>query len=147
MFFTGAFSTATRMEIRERADNRSELSGKDDRPLQCSHFNHKKKSPYYDVQEQGILVTDIEHLVYHLWFRKKPKKIGLCKKNNEKAIRDQWTNILSYENRELEHIYDDLFEAIDSWTEFFEERTDLSSDKRSNKVIQPVTREEICDII
>ncbi len=141
------FSPSTRIEIRERADNRSELSGKDDRPLQCSHFNHKKKSPFYDVQEQGFLVTDIEHLVYHLWFRKKPKKIGLSKKANESAIKDQWIKILSFENRDLENIYDDLFEGINRWEEFFEERQDLSSDKRSNKTIQPVTRSEVCDII
>ncbi len=142
-----AFSPSTRIEIRERADNRSELSGKDDRPLQCSHFNHKKKSNRYDKSEMGLLVTDIEHLVYHLWFRRKPKKIGLCKKANESAIKDQWINILSFENRDLENIYDDLFEGINSWENFFEERKDLSSNKRSNKTIQPVTSSKVCDII
>ncbi len=147
MFFAGAFSTETRMQIRERADNKSELSGKDNRPLQCSHFNHKKKSKHYDKEEMGILVTDIEHLAYHLRYRKKPKKIGLPKISNERAIRDVWLGILSQNMMELEELYDEVFEAFDSWDNYFEERRELAGNIRSNREIQPITREQICDIM
>lgn len=60
-----AFSWKTRQEIKERAGYTSEISGRDDLPLECSHFNHSRDYEYYDDPTNGIYVTIYEHLAIH----------------------------------------------------------------------------------
>lgn len=64
----GGFSRSTRIKIHERAKKKnggvlaSEVSGRNDEPLQCAHVNHDKSDPYYDHESMGVLVTITEHL-------------------------------------------------------------------------------------
>ncbi len=121
MFFCGAFSLETKFQIKERAGNSSELSGENDRPLQCSHFNHDKNDSLYDSEDMGILVTDIEHFVYHLKYRKNPGRIGLSKKENRMAIKDLWNQVLSYNNCTMEEIGGRCVQARHRWDEYEEQ--------------------------
>lgn len=118
MFFCGAFSLETKFQIKERAGNRSELSGESDRPLQCSHFDHSKKNPNYDSPDEGILVTDIEHLAYHVKYLRKPDKIGLTKRENRDAIKTLWREALSFNNCSMEEICGRFIEAKSRWDEY-----------------------------
>ncbi len=134
MFFCGSFSLETKYQIKERAGDRSELSGQDDRPLHCSHLNHGKKSPYYDDQEIGILVTDIEHLAYHVKYLRNPRKIGLTKRENRDAIKTMWRGILSENNCTMEEICGRYVEAKCRWDEY--EKENFPQDPRS-KITPP----------
>jgi len=134
------FSGEVRYEIKERAGHKSELSGEMDRPLQCSHFFHDEKHPSYNEQEMGFLVTDIEHFMYHLRFRKNPKKIGLEKKENKSAIKTLWLGILNYNNCSLEEIYGRCYEAGERWDEFFETTDNFSDHPNSKETIPPLAK-------
>lgn len=79
------FSEATRKEIKKRAKYRSEISGRTDRPLHAMHFNHARTEGY-DTPPRGVLVTIVEHLVFHLLFRGKAHRIGLKECQNDWAI-------------------------------------------------------------
>lgn len=72
-------------EIKKRSKGRSELSGRTDRPLECSHFDHTRNERY-NLPENGIRLTVIEHLAYHLFFRDNASKIGLSEWGNDRAI-------------------------------------------------------------
>lgn len=98
----GGFSRHTREKIYDRARKKnggrlaSEISGRDDEPLQCAHINHDKSHPDYDKPIMGILVTLSEHLydpkVGHIPASKKQVQPngrlpnGLTKRDNEWAI-------------------------------------------------------------
>ena len=80
-----AVSADIRYEVRERAKHKSELSGRGGRPLQCCHLSHNRDQ-YYNGLDVVVLVTDIEHLAYHMLFTNKPLEIGLHKGHNNWAI-------------------------------------------------------------
>ncbi len=88
MFFCGAFTKIIRDEIKERANQASELSGEDNRPLVCAHIRHRGKNinKRFNYAENGKLVTDIEHLAHHRLFRKATKLIGLSGEQNLMSI-------------------------------------------------------------
>lgn len=87
MLFCGAFSKPVRLEIKERANERSELSGENGRPLVCAHIMHRgHKKGRYNYSENGLLVTDIEHLAHHKLFEQNPRRIGLNKEQNKEII-------------------------------------------------------------
>ena len=121
MFFCGAFSLESKFQIKERAEGSSELSGENDRPLQCSHFNHEKNDPLYDSEDMGILVTDIEHFAYHVKYRRNPEKIGLTKKENKSAIKELWSKVLTHNNCTMEEIGGRCVEARHRWDEYEEQ--------------------------
>jgi hypothetical protein len=80
-----AFGKKTREEIRERAGNRSEVSGRDDMPLEASHFFHGKGETEQD-KDNGILLTLAEHLAWHRKFEKNPEDIGLSEQHNNWGV-------------------------------------------------------------
>lgn len=119
-FATYAFTSNKRESIRKRAVNASELSRRTDRPLECSHLNHKRGRGYQDV-ENGILVTDIEHLAYHLYHIHQPEIIGLTEVQNGWAmdrIRDRVTgfNYIKGIERDIE---EEVGIALTRWEEYY----------------------------
>jgi hypothetical protein len=80
-----AFGKKTREDIRDRANNRSEVSGRDDMPLEASHFFHGRGESEQH-QDNGILLTLAEHLVWHKKYENSPEDIGLNKAQNDWAI-------------------------------------------------------------
>jgi len=80
------FSEPTLTEIKKRSHGRSEISGRTDRPLECSHFDHARNEKY-NTADNGIRTTTIEHLAYHIHYRDNPQEIGLTMDGNEAAIR------------------------------------------------------------
>ena len=77
-----AFPKKVRKEIVERAGGVSELSGRSDRPMEAGHL-------YHGVQEvdNGLLVTDQEHLAWHELFMGRAGEIGLTEDQNNWACR------------------------------------------------------------
>ncbi len=139
MLFCGAFSPDIRIQIKERAGNKSELSGDSDRPLQCSHFFHNEKHPSYDESKMGILVTDIEHLMYHVRYLRNPERIGLDGKENKGAIKTLWWNILLFNNCDLQEIVEKGFEAEERWAEFFDKIENFSDNPNSKQAVPPLS--------
>lgn len=82
-----AFSSRVRDEIVGKAGNRSEISGKKagKQALHAMHLNHKKDETYNTV-ERGMLVTPIEHVIYHVVHRGRAELIGLTEEENEQSI-------------------------------------------------------------
>ncbi len=81
-----AFTLAARQKIWSRARGVSELTGKKETYLECSHINHDRESPYYNDPRNGILLTQLEHFCWHWANKKDPSQIGLSVKHNEMAI-------------------------------------------------------------
>jgi hypothetical protein len=106
------FSEDIRLEIRERAGHKSELSGRTDRPLQCSHYNHLKSYDDYNNKDNGLLVTDIEHRQFHVRFEGKAGGIGLYEHHNAYAIRMLGKRIVEHDIKVygyvLDHTQDEL---------------------------------------
>ncbi len=133
------FSKGVKSEIKERAGCKSELSGEDDRPLHCSHFNHDKDNPEkYNDKGMGFLITDIEHYEYHLRFRKNPKRIGLTRKENVRALKELTKRIYSSDSSSVEEIANKTLEARQRWDEFFEERDYIPESPNSRESIPPL---------
>jgi hypothetical protein len=91
-----SFSSETSFLIRRRAGGISELDGSSDRPLEASHLNHSKSFRGYDRVSNGVLVTDIQHLAYHLLFAHSPKEIGLTTRSNARAIESLKSRIYDF---------------------------------------------------
>jgi hypothetical protein len=81
---TSAFSYEVREQIKQRANYKSELSGRDDEPLECAHYNHDKHNPGYNDPDNGRLLLLSEHLQDHI---DREGVNGLSSKENEWAIR------------------------------------------------------------
>jgi hypothetical protein len=78
------FSERVRVEIDTRAGNISELSGRNDRPLERMHFVHGKGDK--NCAKNALKVTQVEHLAYHIYFRDNPEEIGLKQRQNDWSI-------------------------------------------------------------
>jgi len=116
-----AFNKEARQIIRARAQETSEVSGISDRPLEASHITHSRQYEGYMWPINGILMTDMEHLLYHEEFANLPIAIGLTKANNVDAIdglrhrvqefnREHGIEPISYETRE--HLQGALIEVV-----------------------------------
>jgi hypothetical protein len=81
---TSSFSYEVREQIRKRAGYRSELSGRDDEPLECAHWNHDKTEQTYDDPDNGRLLLLSEHLQDHI---DRAGENGLSESDNNYAIR------------------------------------------------------------
>ena len=86
----GAFSRATREKIWARSTKRfgtpkSEMSGRDDEPLECAHYDHDQSKPSYDTESNGRLLTLSEHLWDHI---NRAGRNGLTREENDWAIRE-----------------------------------------------------------
>lgn len=130
MFFCGAFTKPVRMEIKERANWISELSGENDRPLVCAHFRHKggRKKGRFDYAENGLYVTDIEHLAHHKLFERQTEKIGLSTDQNDFAIYSLIQDIRAYNeiNKIAENTIQDEYEcAIKNWINLLEKNPQI----------------------
>lgn len=79
-----SFSDRVRREIKKRANGKSEISKRDDLPLEASHLFHSK-DPMHNNEENGKLMTIFEHFWYHLLHRGKAREIGLTEYQNEWA--------------------------------------------------------------
>jgi len=98
-----AFSRGTRQEIIRRATDRfgypaSEISGRNDMPLQAAHINHNRRNPHYDDPDNGILMTVDEHLQDHI---EREGCNGLTKAGNRLAI-----DLLSRQLEDLNKVHD-----------------------------------------
>ncbi len=112
------FSLESKHAMMDRAEAKSELSRRDDFPLQAMHLNHTKDQEYDNIEE-GKIVTIIEHLKYHEWYLKNPKKIGLTKKENRSALKGMLIEILySAHNKSFEEIATAMQEASEDWKEY-----------------------------
>lgn len=120
---TTAFSPGIRWELRRRSGDMSELSWNARRPLECSHFDHDKRRRYYNSPTNGLLVTDIEHLAYHLYFREEPEHIGLDRKQNDWSIRQLKNRAIDFSRREgtILDLRHDVEVAKGMWDTYFEE--------------------------
>lgn len=95
---TGAFTARVSRKVKERAGNRSEWSGRNDRPLESSHVNHRRNK-FYNTPENGECITDLEHLALHIYFRGHEAEIGLSPKQNESAIGALLERVLEFNRR------------------------------------------------
>lgn len=82
----GAFSRKVRKWIKNRAGGRSELSGRREKRMQCSHDDHDKKSSKYNCRDTGTYLCLSEHYVYHESHQGEAEKIGLTEEENNSAI-------------------------------------------------------------
>ncbi len=92
-----SYSILSRRRLHEFAEERSQLSELDTRPLRCSHNTHLKGLKEYDDTAFGLLVTDIEHYAYHLIFRKEPyviEVLGLTYEQNLWSLNEMWKQIM-----------------------------------------------------
>ncbi len=92
-----SYTPSSRHLLHEFAEERSQLTGIDTRPLQCSHNAHFKASEEYNDPKFGLLVTDIEHYAYHLIFRKTPhveEVLGLTFEQNRWSLNEMWQQIM-----------------------------------------------------
>jgi len=110
------FSGHTLEVIKERSHGRSELSQRTDRPLEASHFDHKR-SPEYNTPNNGMRVTVIEHLAYHLYYKDNPEEIGLNQQNNDWSIDaiNQRAVTFMYKIGKLDELDDEISEALLMW--------------------------------
>ncbi len=133
-----AFSEGMRDLIKERAKYKSELSCRECDFLQCAHFFHDKNNPKYDSPEMGLLVTDIEHFIYHERFRKKPWRIGLKTHQNDETIQKAWDRILEQRVYNLEGIAEEINEAKESWDKYFEKIESFFDHPKSNQKVSTI---------
>lgn len=82
------FTLNVRHKIKDRAFDKfgklaSELSGNDDEPLECAHWDHSPKNPRYNHPSNGRLLTLSEHLRDHI---QREGNNGLSIKDNQRAI-------------------------------------------------------------
>lgn len=111
-----AFSRPVRREIMRRANNSSEVSHRNDRPLEASHINHSRefrarnwqgRKVEYNSDLNGLMMTDIEHQLYHEDFLGSSHLIGLTEDNNMWAIQSIGDRIRMFnEARGIEDITD-----------------------------------------
>lgn len=121
MFVCGAFTNGGKYEIKERAGNKSELSGLEHDPefLICAHLNHDRDNPLYDHPDNGMRITKIEEFVYHSRNRFQPTEIGLTSELNDRAIRT-WEELLPqvYLHLTRQELEDQICIAHDHWVEW-----------------------------
>lgn len=115
-----SFDQQSRWEIRDRAGNKSELTDISDRPLQACHLSHSRQLEEYNQPDMGVLVTDIEHLAYHLIFRYNSFEIGLNRDCNERAIDSLYTQIRKFNKRNgIKMSEEDLFGEIEKARDYW----------------------------
>lgn len=107
-------------EIKVRSHGRSELSGRTDRPLHCTHLDHTRDEDYNGA-ERGVRTTIVEHLAYHLYFRETPRLIGLNKCRNDYAIArlNEGCVAFLYSIGKLDELEHELEESTGMWEELF----------------------------
>lgn len=125
---TGAFSWESKRKIKERAHGASELSGDDWRPLEASHFNHRRNTSIYDNPRNGLLCSDIEHLSFHLMFREEPEIIGLDWFDNDWAIRAIYDRVREFnmDNGLPVEIPQQIDEATERWKSYIDQHKRLA---------------------
>lgn len=124
MFFCGSFTKPVRLTIKERANEKSELSGENSRPLVCAHLRHRGgRRGRFDRPENGLLVTDIEHFAHHKLFKDNPERIGLSTDQNDLSILTLTRTIKTYnkEHRITDEETQEKYEnAVESWIGLFD---------------------------
>jgi hypothetical protein len=110
------FNPDAKFEIKERSGGKSELSGRDDLTLVCSHLDHDKKSPHYNDPENGVRTLITEELAYHMWHRYEPIQIGLSQRNNDRTINSITMKLLK-SGMSQERLRDEVGQAIELWGE------------------------------
>jgi hypothetical protein len=110
------FNPESKREIRERSEGKSELSGRDDLTLVCSHLDHDRKSPHYNDPENGVRTLITEELAYHMWHRYNPIEIGMTTENNDRTINSITMNLLKGGMSE-DRLRDEVGQAIELWGE------------------------------
>lgn len=90
-----AFVPRVRAEVKRRANNRSELSGSNEEPLEVAHLNHARDEDYQDPGN-ALLVTTTEHLAHHLIHRNRAEAIGLTEEGNEWAIGKLFERVFNF---------------------------------------------------
>lgn len=107
-------------EIKLRSKGKSELSGRTDRPLHCSHLNHTKGGDY-NTKERGVRITIIEHLAYHLYFKGQSRLIGLKECQNNFAINMLQQGSVEFLAKidKLEELEGEIQESTSLWEKLF----------------------------
>jgi hypothetical protein len=143
-----------RLEIKERSNGVSELSSEEDRegekyirPLICAHIQHQgdKGKKLFDNANNGLHVTDIEHLVHHTIFRENPGRISLRTRQNETALIALTQDICIYNRKLGIPDYDDSVvkhyeTAITNWLEKYSKDASMLGvpEKQREKIITRV---------
>ncbi len=144
------FTKPVRIEIRERAQNRSELSGENNRPLVCAHLRHrggmKNRRKRTDFSHNGLLVTDIEHLAHHKLFKNIPDKIGLSTEHNDVSIISLTRNVAKFnkENKIPDYIVQEKYEnSVKAWLEFYDNKPEILgfSQKKNDEIVTSLIQE------
>lgn len=117
------FRREIRQLITARAGSVSELSGSNGRPLQCAHRYHSKLE-IYSTADNGIYLTDIEHLAHHLCHYQSPEEISLNLPENNQAICGLWNAIKKYNEEHDISLSDQqllqlVAKTINSYPEFY----------------------------
>jgi hypothetical protein len=93
------FSGRSRDKAIARSGNRSEISGVEPgfgETLEVMHIDHTKDDTY-DHPSRSLVVTVLEHLIYHRTHRGRAGEIGLTEAENDGSIR-----LLSWKAKETE---------------------------------------------
>lgn len=61
-----AFSRSVRSKMKDRSGGYDEITGQPITQGEGAHFNHDRKSPEYDTEENGLFVNSITHWWMHL---------------------------------------------------------------------------------
>jgi len=112
-----AFSWKVRNEILKRAGNKSELSGRTDRPLEAGHLLHTRDDNYNDANN-GVLGTDIEHAIFHLRHRRKAHITGLTEYQNEWSVNEIMKRVFRFDIGKFGSVQDhkqDFEQAHSDW--------------------------------
>jgi hypothetical protein len=107
------FSGDTRVEMKERSEGKSELSGIEGEEMVCAHLNHNKGLADYDSIENGLRVTKHEECAYHMMHLHCPEKIGMQNMQNRSVVVSYITQFLKKEDYETTR--EKIGEAIDWW--------------------------------
>lgn len=89
-----AFSTRERYIIKKRSQGFSEVSGLRCMPMECSHILHGLPEAKY-----GMLMTVLEHYLYHEAFKSNPELINLSERDNNSAIASVKQRVLTFYNK------------------------------------------------
>lgn len=114
-----AYLKKIRQEIKERAGNKSELSGRSDRPLEAAHLDHTRGDDYQDPNN-GILCTDIEHAAHHIIHQGNAEAIGLGEHQNEWAVGTILTRVFNFSRAKGipdSQTTQEIHEAINLWNQ------------------------------
>jgi hypothetical protein len=132
----GAFPINIREHIKERAEYRSELTGKVEEKMEVAHLVHGKKGKLNKDPRNGMLVTTLEHLAHHMFYQYNPRETGLTEAENNSAIASLWERLSKRQPIDPEEIRYEVGEAIGRWEELL--NSEAPREPNLNETPEPV---------